>query len=54
MELLDSQMVDIIDIFYVVGHHLYFEHPFSVWEIFPLPKVEPPLQLEIEFPKNVT
>lgn len=42
-----------MDIFYVVGPHLPFEHLFSVWETY-LPKVEvrhllsqPPLQLEI-------
>lgn len=47
-----------MDIFYVVGHHLYFEHPFSVWEVICLPKVEvrhllfqTSLQLEIDFQK---
>lgn len=52
------RVVDIADIFYVVGGHLYFEHPVSVSEIFRLPRVkvrhllsQPSLQLEIGFQK---
>lgn len=55
---MNSQRVDIVDLFYVMGPHLPFELLFSIWEIVCLPKREvrhlvspPPLQLEMHFHK---